>query len=117
MDAESFYISIAPVKVVKAMGSYVKHGIAIRYVNERFYAYRTECPHMPGIGDLQDGEFCEKSMTVKCPAHGFKFCIESGRNKIKELQKYGNLDILEVMIENDCILVKIYNERKFLQDR
>jgi nitrite reductase/ring-hydroxylating ferredoxin subunit len=33
------------------------------------------CPHLGG--PLSEGQFCKKSKTIRCPWHGYQFCLES----------------------------------------
>eukprot|EP01099_Mayorella_cantabrigiensis_P008084 TRINITY_DN7440_c0_g1_i1.p1 TRINITY_DN7440_c0_g1~~TRINITY_DN7440_c0_g1_i1.p1 ORF type:complete len:176 (+),score=37.24 TRINITY_DN7440_c0_g1_i1:203-730(+) len=59
--------------------------IALFWVNETYFALSSVCSHQGGPLDQGDIEDMDGSPCVRCPIHGFKFDLETGMTKNKEI--------------------------------
>lgn len=78
--------------------------IAVFNINGRFSAIDDMCPHMGA--SLVEGDFDEKSCSVVCPWHGWRFDVTDGawadNPRIKT-------DVFELRVVDDNIQVRLNN--------
>jgi nitrite reductase/ring-hydroxylating ferredoxin subunit len=76
-----FYSVLVPIKELKVGRLHhikVSDDLEVVILKEgsTIKVFRDQCSHMGA--PLSEGRYCEKSRTLRCPWHGYRFSVESG---------------------------------------
>ncbi|WP_461140763.1 Rieske (2Fe-2S) protein [Spirosoma pomorum] len=100
-------ICVGSVDEIKRRGSVSINDITVHFLNNTFYAFKNQCPHMPNKSKLTHSQVCPRTLTVQCPLHQFRFSLIDGLNEQEGLRKLGRLLIGQVSIENNQLFVTV----------
>ncbi len=86
----------ASIRKVKAGG----HNICLVYVEEKFYAVSSKCPHAGG--ELAGG-WCKDGNLI-CPIHRYQYSLETGRGAAGQGDY---IDTFPVEVREDGVFVQV----------
>ncbi|WP_299287781.1 Rieske 2Fe-2S domain-containing protein [uncultured Mucilaginibacter sp.] len=94
--AENMPVKEASIRKVKAGG----HNICLVYVEEKFYAVSSKCPHAGG--ELAGG-WCKDGNLI-CPIHRYQYSLETGRGAAGQGDY---IDTFPVEVREDGVFVQV----------